>query len=170
MRNKQKFDAPSVKHWQHARIILFVLLIACAATAIFPTQHVYSAGVSPAAFAVYGQAGSFTSNTANNGGVSASSLSSPYGVDIDAISSLSHYRARGHHSTYGSHLFQRDSWHRHRQCYRDHDLFIDDSARHCRRHLHQYTDRSAGQRTINNTLSTTTTEFSVVFTIFNDYV
>jgi hypothetical protein len=37
---------------------------------------------------VYGQAGSFTSNTANNGGVSANSLYNPFGVAVDSSGNL----------------------------------------------------------------------------------
>ena len=37
---------------------------------------------------VYGQGGSFTSSTANNGGVSATSLSSPVGVAVDGSGGL----------------------------------------------------------------------------------
>ncbi|MDX1959684.1 MAG: putative Ig domain-containing protein [Leptospiraceae bacterium] len=37
---------------------------------------------------VYGQLGSFTANTANNGGVSANSLSFPYGVSLDKSGNL----------------------------------------------------------------------------------
>jgi sugar lactone lactonase YvrE len=65
-----------------------VLLIACIAATSIPLRHAYSAGVSPAAFAVYGQAGSFTSSTANNGGVSANSLSNPRRVALDSSGNL----------------------------------------------------------------------------------
>ena len=41
-----------------------------------------------AAFAVFGQAGSFITNTANEGGLSADSLSSPQGVAVDANGNL----------------------------------------------------------------------------------
>jgi sugar lactone lactonase YvrE len=44
----------------------------------------YYTGTNTTAARVYGQAGSFTSNTQNNGGVSASSLSLPRGVTADA--------------------------------------------------------------------------------------
>jgi hypothetical protein len=37
---------------------------------------------------VFGQSGSFTSNTANNGGISANSLASPQGVAVDGASNL----------------------------------------------------------------------------------
>jgi hypothetical protein len=37
---------------------------------------------------VYGQGGSFSTNTANNGGVSANSLNSPYGVPLDSSGNL----------------------------------------------------------------------------------
>ncbi len=43
---------------------------------------------STTAIRVYGQLGSFTSNTANNGGVSASSLSTPYAVALDSNNKL----------------------------------------------------------------------------------
>jgi hypothetical protein len=43
---------------------------------------------STTADAVYGQSGSFTSTTANNGGVSASSLSNPRGVAVDGTGGL----------------------------------------------------------------------------------
>jgi hypothetical protein len=44
--------------------------------------------VGVAANLVFGQGGSFTSNTANNGGVSANSLSDPFGVVVDASGNL----------------------------------------------------------------------------------
>ncbi len=88
MRNKQNYFYPHTNHWQCILSILFVLSITCAITAIIPPRHAYSAGVSPAAFAVYGQAGSFTSNTANNGGVSASSLNNPRRVALDSSGNL----------------------------------------------------------------------------------
>jgi predicted Zn-dependent protease with MMP-like domain len=47
----------------------------------------YSAG-STTATRVYGQGGSFTSNTQNNGGVSASSLASPWGLALDGTGNL----------------------------------------------------------------------------------
>jgi sugar lactone lactonase YvrE/uncharacterized protein (DUF2345 family) len=47
----------------------------------------YPAG-STTATRVYGQNGSFTSNTANNGGVSANSLSTPQGVALDSSGNL----------------------------------------------------------------------------------
>jgi sugar lactone lactonase YvrE len=47
----------------------------------------YPAGVTTA-LAVYGQGGSFTSGTANNGGVSAASLSYPHGVSVDAFGNV----------------------------------------------------------------------------------
>ena len=37
---------------------------------------------------VFGQGGSFNSNIANNGGVSANSLNSPFGVAVDASGNL----------------------------------------------------------------------------------
>ena len=37
---------------------------------------------------VYGQLGSFTTNSANNGGISANSLDSPFGVTVDGIGNL----------------------------------------------------------------------------------
>ncbi len=43
----------------------------------------YPAG-STTATRVYGQSGSFTSNTANNGGISANSLRQPCGVALDS--------------------------------------------------------------------------------------
>jgi hypothetical protein len=50
------------------------------------TNHrvLYYTGTSTTASQVWGQAGSFTTNTANNGGLSASSLNNPTGVDVDA--------------------------------------------------------------------------------------
>jgi sugar lactone lactonase YvrE len=47
----------------------------------------YPAGVTTAS-AVYGQGGSFTSGTANNGGVSAASLSYPHGISVDAFGNV----------------------------------------------------------------------------------
>ncbi|AFM12373.1 NHL repeat-containing protein [Turneriella parva] len=44
----------------------------------------YFAGTSTTATRVYGQAGSFTTNTLNNGGISADSLNYPTGVAVDA--------------------------------------------------------------------------------------
>ncbi len=44
----------------------------------------YYVAASTTATRVYGQAGSFTSNTSNNGGLSANSLSLPYGVALDS--------------------------------------------------------------------------------------
>jgi hypothetical protein len=44
----------------------------------------YYSGTETAASRVYGQGGSFTANTSNNGGVSAESLNSPVGVAVDA--------------------------------------------------------------------------------------
>jgi len=43
---------------------------------------------SPTATRVYGQGGSFTSNTANNGGISANSLYDPFGVALDSSGNL----------------------------------------------------------------------------------
>jgi sugar lactone lactonase YvrE len=48
---------------------------------------VYASG-STTAFRVYGQLGSFASGTANNGGISASSLSSPEGVAVDSAGNV----------------------------------------------------------------------------------
>ena len=47
----------------------------------------YPAG-STTATRVYGQLGSFTTNTQNNGGISANSLSAPYGVALDSSGNL----------------------------------------------------------------------------------
>jgi hypothetical protein len=47
----------------------------------------YPAG-STTATRVYGQGGSFTSNTANNGGISANSLSAPEGIALDSSGNL----------------------------------------------------------------------------------
>jgi sugar lactone lactonase YvrE len=47
----------------------------------------YASG-STAAFRVYGQLNSFTSGIANNGGISANSLSNPFGVAVDSASNL----------------------------------------------------------------------------------
>jgi hypothetical protein len=47
----------------------------------------YAAG-STTATRVYGQAGSFTTNTANNGGISATSLSQPWGMAFDGSGNL----------------------------------------------------------------------------------
>jgi sugar lactone lactonase YvrE len=47
----------------------------------------YSSG-STTATRVYGQAGSFSTNTQNNGGVSATSLYYPYAVALDASGNL----------------------------------------------------------------------------------
>ncbi|HRG47684.1 MAG TPA: NHL repeat-containing protein [Leptospiraceae bacterium] len=44
----------------------------------------YFAGTSTTATRVYGQAGSFTANTNNNGGLSANSISMPYGLAVDS--------------------------------------------------------------------------------------
>ncbi len=88
MRNKQNYFYPHTSSWQHILCILFILSITCTITTIIPPHHAYSAGVSPAAFAVYGQGGSFISNTANNGGVSATSLSNPRRVALDSSGNL----------------------------------------------------------------------------------
>jgi sugar lactone lactonase YvrE len=48
---------------------------------------VYAPG-STTAFRVYGQLGNFTSSTANNGGISANSLSFPIGVAVDSASNV----------------------------------------------------------------------------------
>ena len=48
----------------------------------------YPAGSSTIATRVYGQANSFTSNAANNGGVSATSLYSPFGLALDSSNNL----------------------------------------------------------------------------------
>ena len=47
----------------------------------------YTSG-STTATRVYGQAGSFTSTTANNGGISANSLNTPVGIDLDNSNNL----------------------------------------------------------------------------------
>ena len=47
----------------------------------------YPAG-STTATRVYGQGGSFTTNTPNNGGISANSLDQPYGVALDSSGNL----------------------------------------------------------------------------------
>jgi sugar lactone lactonase YvrE len=88
MQNRQAHKHFSTQHARYLLRILFVLLIACIAATSIPLRHAYSAGVSPAAFAVYGQAGSFTSSTANNGGVSANSLSNPRRVALDSSGNL----------------------------------------------------------------------------------
>jgi uncharacterized protein YjiK len=48
---------------------------------------VYAPG-STTAFRVYGQQGSFTANATNNGGISASSLASPFGVAVDSANNV----------------------------------------------------------------------------------
>jgi subtilisin family serine protease len=48
----------------------------------------YFASGSTTATQVYGQLGSFTSSVANNGGVSATSMSNPYGVAVDGANNL----------------------------------------------------------------------------------
>jgi len=48
----------------------------------------FAVGVSPAATRVYGQNSSFTSNTANNGGVSANSLSASGRIALDSSGNL----------------------------------------------------------------------------------
>ena len=50
----------------------------------FVNRVLYFAAGSTTALRVYGQGGSFTSNTANNGGISADSLNMPYGVATDS--------------------------------------------------------------------------------------
>jgi sugar lactone lactonase YvrE len=69
------------------RVLLLLCLLGIL-SALVPAQRVYSAGVSPAAIAVYGQGGSFSSGTANNGGVSANSLSNPRRVALDSSGNL----------------------------------------------------------------------------------
>ena len=55
---------------------------------LFLAQRNTTTVTGPAAIRVYGQNGSFTSNSANNGGVSANSLNSPNGVTIDSNNGL----------------------------------------------------------------------------------
>jgi len=47
------------------------------------SRVLYYAGISTTATRVYGQGGSFTTNTANNGGLSANSLDHPFGLAVD---------------------------------------------------------------------------------------
>jgi sugar lactone lactonase YvrE len=54
----------------------------------FNNRVLYFPAGSTTATRVYGQGGSFTTNTANNGGVSANSLNSPQGLVVDSSSNL----------------------------------------------------------------------------------
>ena len=62
--------------------IVFVMIIV-----LLAAVPVYAAAVTTAS-KVYGQGGSFTTNTANKGGISAKSLYEPWGLAVDGNSNL----------------------------------------------------------------------------------
>jgi NHL repeat len=68
--------------------ILIILILICSNSILAPITPTLAAGVSPTATRVYGQSGSFTSNTANNGGVSANSLSGSGRIAVDSSGNL----------------------------------------------------------------------------------
>ena len=70
-------------------VYLFVIFLSALAATLFQCAHtVVAAGVSPSALSVYGQGGNFTTNTINNGGISATSLNSPYDTRLDSSGNL----------------------------------------------------------------------------------
>ncbi len=54
----------------------------------YNNRMLYFPSGSTTATRVYGQAGSFTTNTANNGGTTATSLNTPFGVIIDSSGNI----------------------------------------------------------------------------------
>ncbi|GCE28820.1 hypothetical protein KDA_43040 [Dictyobacter alpinus] len=68
--------------------ILAILALVCGLFVLRPLDAVHAAPVSPVAINVYGQGGSFTTATANKGGVSANSLNAPVDVAHDSANNL----------------------------------------------------------------------------------
>jgi sugar lactone lactonase YvrE len=70
------------------RLCSLVLLGIFITPTLFGSSRVYAVAGDHAATVVYGQGGSLTTGTANKGGTTANSLSSPIGMDIDSSDNL----------------------------------------------------------------------------------
>ncbi|HEY1354057.1 MAG TPA: NHL repeat-containing protein [Ktedonobacteraceae bacterium] len=79
----QRTDAGRYKKQIGKGVSVFLLTWITICSTLGTPAPVLAAGVSPAALTVYGQAGSFTTNTNNKGGISANSLSTPGQIAID---------------------------------------------------------------------------------------
>jgi sugar lactone lactonase YvrE len=76
-RDKCKQSVITSGGWEKFAQVLIILIFTCGILVFRPTRLV-SAATSPRATVVYGQGGSFTTNSANNGGITATSLASPF--------------------------------------------------------------------------------------------
>lgn len=84
----QRTDAGRSKGQVSKGLSVLILIWSHIFFTLVPSAPVLAAGVSPTALTVYGQGGSFTTNTSNKGGISANGLNTPGQVALDSSSNL----------------------------------------------------------------------------------
>jgi sugar lactone lactonase YvrE len=84
----QRTDAGRSRRQVSKGLSVLILIWSHMFSTLLPSTPALAAGVSPTALTVYGQAGSFTTNTSNKGGISANGLNTPGQVTLDSNSNL----------------------------------------------------------------------------------